>query len=61
MADKRNKLTEVSSKRVKELSKIKRLEAENKKLKKELDLVKKWQRFLAVEHQQGIDSSRNLE
>jgi transposase len=33
VADKRNKLTEVSSKQVRELSKIKRLKAENKKLK----------------------------
>ncbi len=39
--------------------KRKKLEAENKKLKQELDLLKKWQRFLAEEHQQDIDSSRN--
>lgn len=61
MADKRKKLTEVSSAQEKELSKVKRLESENKKLKQELDLLKKWQRFLAEEHQQDIDSSRDSE
>ncbi|MFT4530129.1 MAG: transposase, partial [Thalassolituus oleivorans] len=38
---------------------VKRLEAENRKLKQEVDLLKKWQRFLAEEHQQGIDSSKD--
>jgi|GEM_PF-2624160 len=33
--------------------------AENRKLKQEVDLLKKWQRFLAEEHQQGIDSSKD--
>ena len=61
VADKRKKLTDISSKQARELSNIKRLEAENKKLKQEIDLLKKWQRFLAEEHQQGIDSSRDLE
>lgn len=60
VADNRKKLTEITSKQKKEISKVKRLEAENKKLKQELDLIKKWQRFLAEEHQQDIDSSRNL-
>ena len=59
VADKRKKVTEVSSKQAKELSKVKRLEAENRKLKQEVDLLKKWQRFLAEEHQQGIDSSKD--
>ncbi len=61
VADKRKKLTGVVSKHEKELSKVKRLEAENRKLKQEVDLLKKWQRFLAEEHQQGIDSSRDLD
>lgn len=61
VADKRKKLTGVSSKEEKELSKIKRLEAENRKLKQEVDLLKKWQRFLAEEHQQDIDSSKSSE
>lgn len=60
VSDKRKKVTSVK-KEAKELSKVKKLEQENKKLKQELDLLKKWQRFLAEEHQQDIDSSRNLE
>ncbi|WP_020413134.1 hypothetical protein [Microbulbifer variabilis] len=58
MADKRRKLTDVVSRKEKKLSRVKRLEAENRKLKQELDLLKKWQRFLAEEHQQDIDLSR---
>ncbi|GAA5444837.1 hypothetical protein Misp06_03029 [Microbulbifer sp. NBRC 101763] len=61
MADKRRKLTDVVSRKEKELSRVKRLEAENRKLKQELDLLKKWQRFLAEEHQQDIDLSRGLD
>lgn len=59
VADKCKKLTDAASQQEKELSKVKKLEAENKKLKQELDLLKKWQRFLAEEHQQDIDSSRS--
>ncbi|GAA5526223.1 hypothetical protein Maes01_02822 [Microbulbifer aestuariivivens] len=61
VTDKRKKFTGVVSKHEKELSKVKRLEAENRKLRQEIDLLKKWQRFLAEEHQQDIDSSRNLD
>jgi transposase len=42
-----------------ELSRLKKLEAENERLKKENDLLKKWQRFLAVQHQNDIDSSKS--
>ncbi|SIT20756.1 transposase, partial [Thalassolituus maritimus] len=42
----------VADKRKKLEAENKKLEAENKKLKQELDLLKKWQRFLAEEHQQ---------
>ena len=59
VTDKCKKLTEAISKQEKEISKLKKLEAENKKLKQEVDLLKKWQRFLAEEHQQDIDSSRS--
>ena len=58
--DKRQKLTN-GKKETKELSKLKRLEKENAQLKKELDLLKKWQRFLAEEHQSDIDSSKELD
>lgn len=61
VADKRKKLTEATHKQEKEISKLKQLEADNRKLKQELDLLKKWQRFLAEEHQQDIDSSRDSE
>lgn len=59
VADKRKKLTPAITRQEKEISKLKKLEAENKKLKQEVDLLKKWQRFLAEEHQQDIDSSRS--
>lgn len=42
-----------------ELNKLKKLEAENERLKKENDLLKKWQRFLAEQHQNDIDSFKN--
>ncbi|WP_444909955.1 hypothetical protein [Microbulbifer sp. TRSA005] len=58
MADKRKKLTGVVSRAEKELFRVKRLVAENRKLKQELDLLKKWQRFLAEGHQQDLNSSR---
>jgi transposase len=57
VADKKKKVTEVK----KELDKIKQLEQENARLREELDLVKKWQRFLAEEHQKNIDSSKDSE
>jgi transposase len=56
--DKRKKVTDVKNQKA-ELTKVKKLEQENKRLKKELNLLKKWQRFLAEEHQQYIDSSRS--
>jgi len=60
VVDKRQKITN-AKKETKELSKLKKLEKENAQLKKELDLLKKWQRFLAEEHQNDIDSSRGSE
>ncbi|MCH8533387.1 MAG: IS3 family transposase, partial [Saccharospirillum sp.] len=41
VADRRKKLTEVTSKQEKEISRVKKLEAENKKLRQEVDLFKK--------------------
>jgi transposase len=46
---------------VHDLSRLDQLERENAQLKKENDLLKKWQRFLAEEHQRGIDSSRETD
>ena len=59
VTDKRKRLTN-TKKDKKELTKLQRLERENAQLKKEVDLLKKWQRFLAEEHQSDIDSSKDL-
>jgi len=58
--DKRNKATNIRNEKM-ELGKVKRLEKENARLRQENDLLKKWQRFLAEEHQNDIDSSRETE
>jgi transposase len=58
VVDKRKKLTN-AKKEKKELTKLQKLEQENAQLKKELDLLKKWQRFLAEEHQNDINLSRS--
>ena len=58
VADKRKKIAG-QSKVTKQLTKEQQLERENKKLKEELYVLKKWQRFLAEEHQDDIDSSKN--
>ena len=60
VADKRKKITDISQS-TKELNRIKQLEKENARLKEENDLLKKWQRFLAEEHQNDLDSSRDSE
>ena len=58
--DKRQKVIPMAKDK-KELNKIKQLEKENARLKQELDLLKKWQRFLAEEHQNDLDSSKNMD
>lgn len=60
VADKRKKVTSINKDKVK-LDRVKQLEKENARLKQENDLLKKWQRFLAEEHQKDIDSSRETE
>jgi transposase len=60
VADKRQKIIPMAKDK-KELSKIKQLEQENKRLKQENDLLKKWQRFLAEEHQNDLDSSKDTD
>ena len=60
VADKRKKVAgQLKAKKV--LTKEQQLERENKHLKEELYILKKWQRFLAEEHQADIDSSKNSE
>lgn len=58
VADKRKKLTNAKEEK-RELTKLQKLERENAQLKKEVDLLKKWQRFLAEEHQNVIDLSKD--
>ena len=56
VSDKRKKITN-RGKETKELTKLQKLEKENAQLKQEVDLLKKWQRFLAEERKKDIDSS----
>ena len=58
VVDKRKKLTNAKQEK-KELTKLQKLERENAQLKKEVSLLKKWQRFLAEEHQNAINLSKN--
>lgn len=57
VTDKRKKVISIRKEKA-ELSRVKKLELENARLKQENDLLKKWQRFLAEQHQKNIDSSR---
>jgi transposase len=56
--DKRVKVSSMTKDK-KEISLIKKLEKENLRLKLENDLLKKWQRFLAQEHQSDLHLSKN--
>lgn len=60
IADKRQKITPMSKDK-KELDRVKKLEQENARLKRENDLLKKWQRFLAEEHQKDLDSLKDMD
>ena len=60
MADKRKILTDVSKEK-KELDRLTKLERENAKLKQENELLKKWQRYLAEQHQSALDSSKDTD
>lgn len=54
----------VSKKKIiggKQLSELDNLKRENARLKKENDLLKKWQRYLAEQHQTDLDSSQDTE
>jgi len=56
--DKRFKVSSMA-KDNKEINLIKKLEKENIQLRLENDLLKKWQRFLAQEHQSNLDLSKS--
>ena len=49
------------SKENQEMDRLKKLEKENARLRQENDLLKKWQRYLAEQHQNDLDSSRNTD
>jgi len=46
---------------VKKLTENARLKKDIERLKKENDLLKKWQRYLAEQHQNDLDSSKDTE
>jgi len=60
VADKRKKIIPMAKDKRK-LDRVKELEKENARLRQENDLLKKWQRYLAEEHQNDLDSSRDTE
>lgn len=57
VAEKGKKLTDLAKEK-KELDRLQKLEKENARLQKENDLLKKWQRYLADQHQSDLDSSK---
>lgn len=58
VADKNKKLTDFAKEK-KEMDRLQQLEKENARLKKENDLLKKWQRYLAEQHQSDLDLSKS--
>jgi transposase len=60
VADKKRKVTGFGEEK-KEMNHVKKLESENARLRQENDLLKKWQRYLAEQHQSALDSSRNTD
>ena len=58
--DKRKKVVSLKQEKA-ELDKVKRLEAENARLRQENDLLKKWQRFLAAERASDSVSSTDTD
>ena len=60
VADKKRKVTGLNDEK-REIDRLKKLEKENARLRQENDLLKKWQRYLAEQHQSALDSSRNTD
>ena len=60
VADKKRRVTSFREEK-QEIDRVKRLEKENARLRQENDLLKKWQRYLAEQHQNDLDSSRNTD
>ena len=60
VADKKSKVTSCGEE-TQEINRVKKLEKENARLRQENDLLKKWQRYLAEQHQKDLDSSGNTD
>lgn len=60
VGSKRQKATSIKKKKS-EVDELAKLKKENDNLHKEIDILKKWQRFIAEEHQTNIDSSKNTD
>ena len=60
VADKKRKVTGLNDEK-REIDRLKKLEKENARLRQENDLLKKWQRYLAEQHQSALDLSRNTD
>jgi len=60
VADKKRKVTSFCEEK-QEMDRVRKLEKENARLRQENDLLKKWQRYLAEQHQNDLDSSRNTD
>ena len=60
VADKNKKITSFKKEK-EEMDRLRQLEKENARLKQENDLLKKWQRYLAEQHQSDLDSSKNTD
>jgi transposase len=56
----KDKLTGLGDEK-RELNRLKKVEQENARLRKENDLLKKWQRYLAEQHQNALDLSSGSE
>lgn len=63
-SDPQGRVSVTKSKKVpskKELTELAKLQKENQRLKQENDLLKKWQRYLAEQHQNDLDSSKGTD
>ena len=60
VADRNRKVTSMREEK-KDLDRVKKLEKDNARLRQENDLLKKWQRYLAEQHQNALDSSRDTD
>ena len=64
VADQQRRVSVTKSKKTpsrKEIGELAKLQKENSKLKQENDLLKKWQRYLAEQHQNDLDSSKDTD